>query len=78
VRGNGLLLAATVACGVTALGTQLYAIQRLPIGLVETLKRGVGGFLAVVWGRAFFAEPVTWTKLVAVAILALGVGLVVR
>jgi drug/metabolite transporter (DMT)-like permease len=78
VRGNGLLLAATVACGVTALGTQLYAIQRLPIGLVETLKRGVGGFLAVVWGRAFFAESVSWTKLVSVALLALGVGLVLR
>ena len=78
VRGSGWLLAATVGCGVGALGAQLYAIQSLPIGLVETLKRGVGGFLAVVWGRAFFAEAVSWLKLASVTLLAAGVWLVLR
>lgn len=75
IRGSWLRLLATVACGAAALTSQLYAIQRLPIGLVETLKRGVGGTLAVVWGRAFFAEAVTLRKLVSVALLGAGVGL---
>lgn len=74
-RASGLLLAAAPLVGVGAFGAQLYAIQALPIGLVETLKRGLGGALAVVWGRACFAEPVTWPKLVAVGLMVGGVAL---
>jgi drug/metabolite transporter (DMT)-like permease len=75
VRRYAGWLAAAVACGAGALACQLLAIQRLPIGLVETLKRGLGGALAVVWGRACFAEPVTWPKLAAVALMVGGVAL---
>lgn len=76
VRGSGILIGVSVACGAAALGAQLVAIQSLPIGLVETLKRGVGGVLAVVWGRAFFGEPVLLRRVVAVALLVVGVALI--
>ncbi len=75
LRRNGPALAATIVFGALALGSQLLAIRELPIGFVETLKRGVGGAMAVVWGRAFFDEPVTVTKLVAIGLLAGGVAL---
>lgn len=75
VRGSFGLLLAAVATGVAALGTQLVAIQSLSIGLVETIKRGVGGVLAVVWGRALFGEPIAPRKLVALALLVGGVAL---
>jgi drug/metabolite transporter (DMT)-like permease len=74
VRGSFGLLLAAVATGVAALGTQLLAIQSLSIGLVEAIKRGVGGVLAVVWGRAIFGEPIGARKLVALALLVAGVA----
>ena len=64
-----------MAFSVLAFGAQLYAVRDLPIGLVDTLKRAVGGALAVIWDRAFFGEPVTAEKLVAVALLSTGVVL---
>lgn len=75
IRGNVLLLLATIAFSVFAFGAQLYAVRDLAIGLVDTLKRAVGGVLAVVWDRTLFGEPVTAGKLAAVALLSAGVAL---
>lgn len=75
VRGSFGLLLAAVASGVAALGAQLVAIQSLSIGLVETIKRGIGGVLAVVWGRTLFGEPIAPRKLSALALLIGGVAL---
>lgn len=75
VREHAGLLTVSVVFGVLALGCQLQALRALPIGGVETLKRGVGALMAVVWGRAFFDEPVTPVKLVAVSVLVGGVAL---
>jgi len=75
VRGSAGLLLFAVASGVAALGAQLVAIQSLSIGLVETMKRGVGGVMAAVWGRAYFDEPVNGRKLAALALLITGVAL---
>ena len=74
-RGSFGLLLVAVASGVAALGTQLVAIQSLSIGMVETIKRGVGGVMAVVWGRTLFDEPVLPRKLVALGLLIAGVAL---
>jgi drug/metabolite transporter (DMT)-like permease len=72
------LLAAAVLCGATALTLQLLALAAVPVGLLETLKRGVGGTLAVVWGRAFFREPVTARKVLAVVALVAGVAVLLN
>jgi len=59
-----------------ALGLQLLALPRVYVGTVETLKRGIGNFMALLSGWVFFREPVTLRKLVAVAVMAVGVGLI--
>jgi drug/metabolite transporter (DMT)-like permease len=73
---NGALLAFSVATGFGALAAQLAALGSIPIGMLETLKRGVGGVMAVTWGRTFFAEPVTSSKAGAIALLTAGVALI--
>ncbi len=76
LRGSFWLLLLAIATGGIALTSQLVALGALPVGFIERLKRGVGGVLAVVWGRALFAEPVTAGKFVAVGLMTVGVGLV--
>ena len=73
----GPFLTALVVSAV-ALGLQLLAIQYIWVSLVETLKRGIGNVLAVILGRVLFAEPVTWRKVAAVALMAVGVALLLR
>ena len=59
-----------------ALGLQLVALQWLLVSVVETVKRGVGNLMAVVLGRAVFAEAVTFPKLAAAILMAAGVALI--
>lgn len=73
VRGP---FAASLVVSTAALGLQLIAIQHLWVGLVETLKRGIGNLLAVLLGRLLFAEPVTVHKVAAVVLMIAGVALV--
>lgn len=58
-----------------ALGFQFLALPLLYVGTVETLKRGIGNFMALLSGWFFFHEPVTARKVVAVGVMAVGVGL---
>ncbi len=73
---SGGLVALSVTIGFGALAAQLLALASISLGTLETLKRGVGGVLAVTWGRTFFAEPVTAAKVVALALLTAGVALI--
>lgn len=65
-----------LATSTLALGLQLVALQSLLVGVVETVKRGVGNLMAVALGRAVFAEMVTLPKLGAAALMAAGVALI--
>ncbi len=76
LRGVWWVLVGAIGAGVAALAFQLEAIQRAPIGIVDTLKRGVGGPLAVLWGHGLFHEPVTSAKLWAVSLMGAGVALI--
>ncbi|MEM6959770.1 MAG: EamA family transporter, partial [Myxococcota bacterium] len=71
------LIAACVVAAGAALGLQLYAIQLLFVGLVETIKRAIGVAAAVLLGRMLFAEPVTPHKLASVALIVAGTVLLV-
>jgi drug/metabolite transporter (DMT)-like permease len=73
VRG---VFALALVTSILALGLQLLAIQQVWVGLMETLKRGIGNVSAVILGRAVFGEPVTLRKLLAVGLMAAGVGLI--
>lgn len=59
-----------------ALGLQFLAFPRVYVGTIETLKRSIGNFMALLSGWIFFHEPVTPRKIVAVAVMAVGVGLI--
>lgn len=70
----GPLLAALLL-GAAALGLQLVAIREVPVGWLETVKRGVGGFAAVALGAALLGEAITGRKLLAVTVMTAGVAL---
>ncbi len=76
VGGHWGGLAVAVAIGASALALQLYALRELPVGIVETIKRGVGGLSAVLLGRLIYAEAITLRKLAAVTLMAAGVALI--
>jgi drug/metabolite transporter (DMT)-like permease len=59
-----------------ALGLQLLALPLMFVGTIETLKRGIGNFMALAFGWIFFREAVTLRKMAALAVMAVGVGLI--
>jgi drug/metabolite transporter (DMT)-like permease len=67
-------LALIVSC--LALGLQLLALPLVFVGTIETLKRGIGNFMALVSGRLFFGEAVTLPKVLALLLMAAGVALI--
>jgi drug/metabolite transporter (DMT)-like permease len=67
-------LALIVSC--LALGLQLMALPLIFVGTVETLKRGIGNFMAMISGWIFFREAVTLPKALALVLMAIGVGLI--
>ncbi len=74
-RGWAPLLIALIA-STLELGLQLAAIRVVLVSVVETVKRGLGNFLAVALGRLVFGEALTWGKAAAAAAMAAGVALI--
>lgn len=70
------LLVFGILINVLALGLQLLAIQIVWVGFVETMKRGVGSFLALLWGKLIFDEPFEPRRFAAVALMGVGVALI--
>ncbi len=70
------LYALALVVSTLALALQLMALPLVWVGTVETLKRGIGNFAALVSGWFFFKEPLTLRKAVAVGVMAVGVGLI--
>lgn len=70
------LVGFSIALTAVGLICNFLALGIVWVGFVETGKRAMGSILALVWGRAIFSEPVGVNKLVAVALLATGVGLI--
>lgn len=66
-------LGLAVVVSAAAVGMQLVAMRFVYVGIVETVKRAVGNFAALGFGRALFGEAVTSHKVVALAMMALGV-----
>ena len=69
-------LALALLVSAAALGLQLLALPLVFVGTIETLKRGIGNCMALVYGRLFFREAVTLSKVLAVGLMAAGVGLI--
>ena len=65
-----------LAVSTLALALQFLAFPQVFVGTIETLKRGIGNFAALVSGKVFFHEPFTVRKLWAVVLMAVGVALI--
>lgn len=65
-----------IAVSVAGLALQLFAYRLVYVALVETLKRGLGNAMALVYGRFVFAERVGRAQVAAVALMAAGVALI--
>jgi drug/metabolite transporter (DMT)-like permease len=74
-RAPGLVIGMMIFASL-ALAFQLISIQFVMISLVETLKRAIGCFMAVVLGRMVFGESVGLHKLTSISIMVVGVTLV--
>ncbi|HSS48388.1 MAG TPA: DMT family transporter [Thermoanaerobaculia bacterium] len=59
-----------------ALGLQFLAMPLVFVGTIETLKRGIGNCMSLIYGRLFFHEAVTLSKILAVGLMAAGVGMI--
>lgn len=71
------LIIATILAGFVGLACFFEAIQRIPIGFAETLKRAIGSFAALVCGYFFFGESMTYHRATAVAVMVIGVAMLV-
>jgi drug/metabolite transporter (DMT)-like permease len=76
VRKAGWIFVLAVLISIAALGLQLLAMLQVWVGLVETLKRGIGNVSALILGRTLFGEAVTPRKLLAVGLMIAGVALI--
>ncbi|MBW8876498.1 MAG: DMT family transporter [Acidobacteria bacterium] len=76
VRRVPVLFVLALVVSSAALGLQFLAFPRIFVGTLETLKRGIGNGMALVYGRLFFGEAVTPSKVLAVGLMAAGVGLI--
>lgn len=74
LRRVGWPFAAALLCSFAGLALQLLAIQRVPVGVVETVKRGVGSGMALVVGRIAFAERLPPLRVAAAVMMAAGVA----
>jgi drug/metabolite transporter (DMT)-like permease len=72
---KGLVLALMVAASL-ALAFQFLSIQVLLVSVVETFKRAIGCFAAVLLGRLIFKETVTVHQLVSITVMVVGIALV--
>jgi drug/metabolite transporter (DMT)-like permease len=71
------LVVVCVLLSLAALSLQLLAIRVVWVGFVETMKRGLGSVLALVWGRLVFGEAFAARRVAAVLLMGLGVALIV-
>jgi len=76
VRKAPVVFILGVVVSAVALALQLTVIQKVWVGLVETLKRGIGNGLAVIFGRLIFQEAITVRKIAAVGLMVAGVALI--
>jgi len=70
------LFAVALVVSTAALGVQFAAYELTGVALVETVKRGIGNVAALGVGRWVFGEVVGGAQVVAVVVMAMGVGLI--
>lgn len=73
VLGSARWFVLAAVAAAIALGTQLWSIQYVPVGIFEALKRSIGLIAALIFGFLIFREPVTRLKAWLVVLMGLGI-----
>jgi drug/metabolite transporter (DMT)-like permease len=76
-KGHITLFFVTGTLGALCSLGQLVALQHMPAGPFEAIKRVMSQVLAVLLGHFLFAEPITRPKMIGIGILSVGVPLIV-
>ncbi len=67
----------TISVGTIALIVQFYAILLNFVPIMESIKRAMGQFSAVIFGKLFFDEKITLQKIVGVIFISIGVNMII-
>lgn len=70
------LVFALMVCASFGLAFQFLSIQVLLVSMVETFKRAIGCFMAIVFGRLIFKERIPLHQIVTITAMVAGVALV--
>ncbi|MDZ7289140.1 MAG: DMT family transporter [candidate division KSB1 bacterium] len=77
-RPHLILIIGAIAFCAAGLSLEFTAIQMVPIRMVAIIKRVVELTMAVTIGRLIFKEEVTLRKLIAIAMMAIGIVIILR
>ena len=67
----------TILIGSLATIIQFYAILTNLVPIMESIKRAIGQFSAIFFGKMFFNENITKQKVLGVLIISTGVNLLI-
>jgi drug/metabolite transporter (DMT)-like permease len=73
IRANLVWFLAAVLFASLAVYFQFWSIQSISVGIFEALKRSCGLITALVLGFVVFKEAFTWSKLVLVCLMGVGI-----
>ena len=72
------IISFTLLVGTSATILQFYAITLNFVPIMESIKRAIGQFSSVFFGKMFFREKVTSQKIIGVILLSIGVSFILR
>ncbi len=76
-KNNYYLIFFTILAGTIATIIQFYAILLNFVPIMESIKRAVGQFSAVLFGKLFFNEKITVQKIFGITFISFGVSMII-
>ena len=74
LKGNIGIIILTVLIGLIATIIQFFAITMVIVPIMETIKRTMGQFFSVIFGKIFFDEKINKQKILGVIFLSIGIS----
>ncbi|MBS91501.1 MAG: hypothetical protein CMM95_00400 [Rickettsiales bacterium] len=72
------IISITLLVGTTATILQFYAIILNFVPIMESIKRAIGQFSSVFFGKIFFREKVSPQKIIGIILLSIGVSFILK
>lgn len=71
------LILFTILIGTFATILQFYAILSTLVPIMESIKRAMGQFSALIFGKIFFSEKITKQKVLGIIFISIGVNIII-